>query len=377
MKLKMNVPENVQRLTRVFETAGHQLYIVGGAVRDALLKLDPKDYDLATDAEPDKVIEMLRRERSAKIDLTGKAFGVVRLNYRGGEEYEIATFRKDVGEGRRPDAVEFTTIEDDVNRRDLTINALFYDLSKGEIVDFVGGIDDVLNGVIKSVGKPEDRFREDKLRVLRVIRFAGRMGAEIDEETASAIKSDPELSEVSPERIRDEFIRSIQSTVSPHKTIKMFGELGLFSQIFPGLNIKLGRHRTNDHIAEIAALLRDNSPFETERILKSLKYTSKEAHMIKLLLWMNVLEIEDAVIFKRSWKKTAVSDITYGNFAHSASVPTKKAVGIFKFVTAPPSVTGKELASRGIKGSDIGKAMKAAEEEEFLSLIKELFERYI
>ena len=373
----MNIPGNVRRLTRIFKESGHDLYIVGGAVRDALLKIKPKDYDLATDAKPDKVIDMLQSEASAKIDLTGKAFGVVRLNYKNGEEYEIATFRTDVGEGRRPDAVEFTTIEDDVNRRDLTINALFYDLSTGEVVDYVGGISDVLNKTIKSVGRPEDRFREDKLRVLRVIRFAGRMGAEVDEETASAIKSDPTLSEVSPERIRDEVVRSIASAKNPLDVFKMFEELGLMEQIFPGLQAEIGRHNTNDPVVELAILLRENNPDKTEKVLKALKYTSEEAYTIKLLLAMKSLSPESAVAFKRAWKRKRIPHETMSAFALATGISKKKVDGIYKFVSSPPIVTGKELVAQGIKGPRVGRAMQDAEKEQFISLIREVFRRYL
>ena len=134
--LYIPVPEDLPPIADAFDDAGEELYIVGGAVRDALLGKKPKDYDLVTGAEPDRVIDIVSQDPSHRIDLTGKAFGVVRVHTTGGEEYEIATFRKDVGEGRRPDSVEFTTIENDVNRRDLTINALFYDMATGEGVDY-------------------------------------------------------------------------------------------------------------------------------------------------------------------------------------------------------------------------------------------------
>ena len=131
--LNLSIPSDLAKLHQVFKNAGLELFVVGGAVRDTLLNKTPKDYDLATGAPPDEVIALLSSDSSLKIDLTGKSFGVVRVWTPEGNEYEIATFRRDIGKGRRPDAVEYTTIEDDVNRRDLTVNALFYDMDSGAV----------------------------------------------------------------------------------------------------------------------------------------------------------------------------------------------------------------------------------------------------
>ena len=133
----MKLPKDILNIHSLFKQAGKQLFVVGGAVRDHLLGIEPKDFDLATNATPDEIIE-IATNGNLKIVEVGKAFGVVIV---GG--HEIATFRKDIGKGRRPDSVEFTTIEGDVERRDLTINALFLNIDNGEIVDLVGGIQDL------------------------------------------------------------------------------------------------------------------------------------------------------------------------------------------------------------------------------------------
>ena len=126
IKFEIPIPSDIQEIKDVFKKNGFKLYVVGGAVRDALLGKTPKDYDLATDAVPDKVEEMMRKAGFRTLP-TGKAFGVINVFTDQGE-YEIATLREDIGSGRRPDAVSFTDIEGDVKRRDLTINALFYDI---------------------------------------------------------------------------------------------------------------------------------------------------------------------------------------------------------------------------------------------------------
>ena len=163
---------------------------------------------LATDAKPEEVLKICRKRWFKSLEL-GKAFGVVVI---GG--HEIATFRKDIGKGRRPDAVDYTDIEGDVKRRDLTINALFYDIGREEIVDLVGGIKDLKKKQIHAVGTAEERFDEDPLRKLRALRFTASIGGRV-RDTLMALKKDPSLKGVSAERIRDEFVKSIKKAKVP------------------------------------------------------------------------------------------------------------------------------------------------------------------
>ena len=168
-------------------------YVVGGAVRDAILGSSPKDFDLATDAKPDEVEAIAKQGKFKTVDV-GKSFGVVIVN-----GHEIATFRKDIGKGRRPDAVDFTDIKGDVKRRDLTINALFYDIGKKQIVDLVGGIADLKKKKIRTVGNADDRFDEDPLRKLRAVRFAGSVGGKMSKDTWVHLKRTP----ISQELVRN------------------------------------------------------------------------------------------------------------------------------------------------------------------------------
>jgi len=155
------IPKDLQDIHSRMKYAGRELYLVGGAVRDALMGKSPKDYDVATNASPEEVIKILQKDSKLKLDLTGKSFGVVRVKTPADGEYEIATFREDIGKGKGT-SVKFSTIENDVRRRDLTINALFYDMDSGEVVDYVGGIKDIEDGVIRAVGEPGQRFDEDR-----------------------------------------------------------------------------------------------------------------------------------------------------------------------------------------------------------------------
>jgi len=165
------IPQSVKDLHDLFSEQGKKLYLVGGSVRDFLTGDKPKDFDLATDALPDEVLQIIGDKY--KTNLQGKAFGVV-VVYTEDEPagMEIATFREDVSKGRNPEVKLGVTIEDDVKRRDLTYNALFYDLGKREIVDLVGGISDWENKITRMVGDPLERIDEDSLRILRAFRFA-------------------------------------------------------------------------------------------------------------------------------------------------------------------------------------------------------------
>lgn len=195
--------EIVERLAR----AGHEAYFAGGCVRDELLGLEPKDYDVATDATPDRVGALFRRTREV-----GKAFGVMHV-YEKGYTVEVATFRAEGGysDKRRPDHVTFSDARADAARRDFTINALFIDPlddsegRMGRVIDYVGGRADLEARLVRAVGDPDERLAEDHLRALRAVRFTARLGFHLEEATAAAVtRHASELVGVSRERIGDE-----------------------------------------------------------------------------------------------------------------------------------------------------------------------------
>lgn len=193
--------EAATKVAKVLRDAGHAALFAGGCVRDPLLGLEPKDYDVATDAVPDRVRELFRRT-----SLVGAAFGVVLVRL-GGHTIEVTTFRAEGGyeDGRRPSEVRFTGPEEDAERRDFTINGLFQDPFTDEIIDFVGGRADLAAGIIRAIGNAEDRLHEDRLRMLRAVRFAARFRFEIEAATAAAIRRGAdELRGVSRERVGQE-----------------------------------------------------------------------------------------------------------------------------------------------------------------------------
>src|SRR5271155_1178926 len=191
----------------ILKSQGHQAFLVGGCVRDILLGREPADYDVASDASPEQVMQLFPDSLAV-----GAQFGVV-LVKRDADKVEVATFRKDMGysDGRHPDEVVFTTtVQDDVQRRDFTINGLLMRHDTNEILDYVGGQADLRAGIIRAIGEPERRFTEDKLRMLRAVRFAARFAFEIEARTFRAIrKKGAEVRQVSAERIREELTKML------------------------------------------------------------------------------------------------------------------------------------------------------------------------
>jgi len=197
----ISMSEAAEAIVRRLTDAGHEALFAGGCVRDMLLKQAPKDYDIATSAHPDEILKLFPGGNTV-----GAHFGVILVRHHG-HSLEIATFRTDgdYRDGRRPENVIFATAPEDAQRRDFTINGMFLDPISDEIRDYVGGRADIDSGLIRAIGDPAQRFREDYLRLLRAIRFASRFEFEIEAGTWAAIQKEAaNISHISPERIRDE-----------------------------------------------------------------------------------------------------------------------------------------------------------------------------
>lgn len=362
---QLDLPNDIIEIQRVFKNHGYKLYVVGGAVRDAILGKEPKDFDLATDAVPDKVEQMMAHAGYRTLP-TGKAFGVINV-FTSTNEYEIATFREDLSGGRRPDAVKFTNIESDVKRRDLTINALFYDIDTQEVVDLVGGVNDLKNGIVRTVGKPEDRFSEDPLRIMRAIRFAGRFGGGLDPAVDSSLQQNASLEGISGERIRDEFLKGIKSSKSTKHFLELLNKYNLFEWIFKGLKVNKDFTDEKDSILVISYLLKDNDPSVINRQLNVLKYTIDEAKAVTFLVNLLKLNPQTAVSLKRMQKNAGVNDIQISKFGQKFQIDEKLLNAFIKFRL---TVGGEGLMNQGIKqGPELGKAINAAEYNNFLKLL--------
>ncbi len=221
-----------KRVVSELRAAGHQAFLVGGCVRDLLLGMAPKDFDVATDAHPDRIMDLF--PRSGQV---GAHFGVV-LVRDAQAQVEVATFRRDLDytDGRRPDGVEFESDpRQDVLRRDFTINGLLMDPESGAVLDLVGGRADLEKRLVRAIGDPGARFREDHLRLLRAVRFAARLGFQIESATFEAIRRHRSLiARVSAERIRDELVR-ILTEGGARPGFEMLDSTGLLSVLLPEL----------------------------------------------------------------------------------------------------------------------------------------------
>lgn len=224
-----------EQICRTLRAAGHQAYLVGGCVRDIVLGREPVDYDVATDATPDRVQQLFPRSLAV-----GAQFGVIVVTGEGeteaGTQVEVATFRSDVGysDGRHPDRVIYSkSPEEDVRRRDFTINALLLDPEIGDVLDFVGGRKDLDAGIIRAIGDPELRFREDKLRMIRAVRFAARFGYAIEDATFAAIVNlAPQIHQVSAERLRDELTKLLTEGAA-RRGFELLDATGLLPEVLP------------------------------------------------------------------------------------------------------------------------------------------------
>jgi tRNA nucleotidyltransferase/poly(A) polymerase len=226
-------PGAVRWIARTLEEAGYETWAVGGAVRDALLGRPSVDWDLATRATPKQVRRTFRRTVPIGID-----HGTVGVLSRDGVMYEVTTFRKDVETDGRHAVVEFADrIEDDLSRRDFTINAIAWHPLRDELFDPFGGVEDLAAAMLRTVGVAADRFREDYLRILRALRFAGRFDFEIHEGTWTALISlTDHLSTLSPERVREELTKVLSADPRPSHALSLYRDGGINRVLFPELD---------------------------------------------------------------------------------------------------------------------------------------------
>lgn len=216
-------------IVRQLRSAGFAAYLAGGCVRDRLLGVAARDYDIATDARPEVVQRLF--DNSLAI---GARFGVIAVIL-DGDPFEVATFRADAPylDGRRPSSVRFGTIEEDARRRDFTIGDMYYDPDTGHIIDLVGGQADLWAGIVRAIGDPHERFAEDRLRMLRAVRFAARLNFEIDAPTMAAIGAHaPAIWDVSAERIGDE-LAMIMTEGNAARAMDLLRRSGLMTQLMP------------------------------------------------------------------------------------------------------------------------------------------------
>ena len=241
-------PRELSEFAGVLREAGKKCYLVGGAVRDYLLGREVSDFDLATDARPEEVARLYRR-----VIPTGIKHGTVTVLWKG-FEVEVTTFRTEssYADGRHPDEVAFAaTIEEDLSRRDFTVNAMAFDLSEGRLLDPFGGREDLAHKLLRAVGDPMERFGEDGLRPLRAVRFAAQLGFEVEAATLAAIGPSIERFRlVSAERVREELVKILLSE-RPSAGLRLLESTGLLLEISPELAACRGVEQRGMHVFDV------------------------------------------------------------------------------------------------------------------------------
>jgi poly(A) polymerase len=280
-------PDSATEIVKQLRSHGHEAYFVGGCVRDMVMKMEPADYDIATSALPEQIMKIFPRTEAI-----GAQFGVVLVIQRG-HPFEVATFRSDQAyvDGRRPTGVVFTDAKQDVLRRDFTINGLLYDPITQVVTDYVNGRADIDAKIVRAIGDPHARFEEDKLRILRAIRFGARLGYTIEPATWDAVKAMArKIHQVSSERIREELTRVLTEGQAV-RGMQMLHESGLRAEILPELEWNEHIESSLQFVSRGAAadfafgvLLHHTPVRDVERIVERLKFSRAEMHHIAALV---------------------------------------------------------------------------------------------
>ncbi len=280
-------PDQAKDIVRTLRGHGYEAYFVGGCVRDMVMGIEPADYDIATSARPEEIMRIFPRTEGI-----GAQFGVVLVIARG-HPFEVATFRSDEAyiDGRRPTGVVFTDAQTDVLRRDFTINGLLYDPIEDKLIDYVHGQEDIQAKVVRAIGDPRHRFEEDKLRVLRAVRFGARLGYTIEAQTWEAVRSmASQIHQVSRERIREELLR-ILTEGRALRGARMLHESGLLTETLPEVrwdehlerSLEMVKAGVSEEFA-MAVLIHETSASTAAEITERLKFSRAQAHHIIALV---------------------------------------------------------------------------------------------
>jgi len=386
-------------VVRKLQGAGFEALWAGGCVRDELLGLIPADYDVATSARPEQLRPLFKRRNEI-----GASFGVVQVigprdDAGAWTTVEVATFRSDVSysDGRRPDAVVFSSPEEDAKRRDFTINGMFFDPVEEKLVDFVGGRADLEAKVLRAIGDPAARFTEDKLRILRGVRIAARFELSIDPATLAAAKSMArEIRVVSPERIAEE-LRKLLAHPNRSGGVRLLSEFGLVEPILPEL-AAMGVARWADAVGVVQKLPRGSSfPLAFAALLHALDRPVVEAIADRLRLsgaekartaWLveNQRTLDDAPAMSLSKLKTML--VLPGIEEHLAlhrarALAAGSSLAAVEFcermlhemppevLNPPPLLTGEDLIAMGLKpGPEFKRILEAVREAQLEGMVK-------
>jgi poly(A) polymerase len=376
-------PDSAIEIIQELRDRQYEAYLVGGCVRDMVMGIEPADYDIATSARPEEIMKMFPRTEAI-----GAQFGVVLVIHHG-HPYEVATFRSDEAyvDGRRPTGVVFTDAKTDVMRRDFTINGLLFDPIGKTILDYVSGQKDIEAKIVRAIGDPARRFEEDKLRILRAIRFGARLGYTIESETWKAVcVMAPQIHQVSTERIQGEIVR-ILTEGQARTGLQMLHDSGLLPEVLPEV-------QWSDHLAQclgmlelgvasdlaMAVLLHDVQVSDVMRIMERLKFsrleinhtvclvaripqfqTVRDMSVAALKKFFRLPRFEDHLEIERICRTVSDADLENYEFA------LKTLRGWTRDDIWPePWITGEDLIAMGIPPGPVYKEILSAVDDEQL-----------
>lgn len=403
MPERMNPPGTIRRIAETLENAGFETWCVGGAVRDALLGHQHLDWDLATAATPAQLRHIFRRTVPVGIQ-----FGTVGIFDDQGVMHEVTTFRRDVKTDGRHAEVEFgASLDEDLARRDFTINAIAYSPSRNEIRDPFGGQNDLRAGIIRAVGLARDRMREDRLRALRAMRFSSRFDFRIDADTWTSIEeSAPEMSRLSAERVKQEIEKTMEQVQLPSRAFALWLRSGAFGTLIPqlaGIDAKglaildhlrmpfaALKHKSQRRILRIAGLF-SLAPDNLERTLRDLRFANWEVAWISGVVgrWRELMPMMEAALLGdspvadsqiRKWvavsSRTRFAQVYRLADAHwwarreqGESVPAEQQIAsvyrrALRIAFNDPvevsdlAIDGSDLEKLGIRGPEVGRTLR-------------------
>jgi len=376
-------PDSAIEIIQKLRDRQYEAYLVGGCVRDMVMGLEPADYDIATSARPEEIMKMFPRTEAI-----GAQFGVVLVIHQG-HPYEVATFRSDEAyvDGRRPTGVVFTDARTDVMRRDFTINGLLFDPIGKTMLDYVSGQKDIASKIVRAIGDPARRFEEDKLRILRAIRFGARLGYTIEPETWNAVCTmAPQIHQVSIERIQGEIVR-ILTEGHAGTGFQMLHDSGLLREVLPEVvwNGHLAQclgllHREVASDLAMAVLLHEMQVAEVERIMQRLKFSRSEInhtvclvtripqfHTVRdmnigaLKKFFRLPRFEDHLELERICRSSSDADLENYNYSLN-----KLRSWTTEDISPAPLITGEDLIAMGFRPGPLFKEILTNVEDEQL-----------
>lgn len=417
--LDRGIRDDIWNIKKSLELEGYNLYIIGGAVRDyvhlnsdrfnrplqsnmnnafnnaQLGKFCPKDFDLVTDAKPEEINSVFKKSGYISNILNfGESFAIKVLQTKRGNTFELATLRKDIGGGRRPDSISFQSdLFEDAKRRDLTINSLYYEIKgksangfTGDVIDYFGGIEDIKNKIISPVGGRLEKFAEDPLRKIRALRFAARLNYRIPSAVARAIMAnetsivDGSGKKITNERLRDEFYKGINSPECSKNFLELLNDYGFYKHIFK--NLKINKHsfvNESNPIVIVAGLLKNNEVKQIENELLKQNFSRSEITSITFLVRLLDLNENNVSELKRIFIQNVICDIPKINgvkcvitpqamrrYAHINNINKKRVENFIRLINElpHPSIIVSQMGI--LPSKDMGKMIRKLEMKFFI-----------